>query len=180
MGRGSSGKDGESTFKFGHAPHGHGDGRDTPDFPSRVNIHTRTASPEQTLEAFRRLHVNDRTESAFTVDEQGFVTQYVHGGATSVGIVGRRGEMVYHNHPSGGAFSDSDLISVSMTAAKGIVASGRNGDYIFQKSNGFKANEFVKAVRNAKMTGKTYDEAVDRWLTRNQKKFGYKYVFKKA
>lgn len=46
MGRGSSGKDGESTFKFGHAPDGPGDGRDTLDFPSRVNIHTRTASPE--------------------------------------------------------------------------------------------------------------------------------------
>ena len=54
------------------------------------------------------------------------------------------------------------------------------GDYIFQKSNGFKANEFVKAVRNARMSGKTYDEAVDRWLTKNQKKFGYKYVFKKS
>ena len=30
---------------------------------------------------------------------------------------GRRGEMVYHNHPSGGGFSDADL-STALTAQR--------------------------------------------------------------
>lgn len=148
------------------------------DFPSRVNIDIR--NPDKTLESFRKLHVNDNYESAFAVDSRGFVTQYVHGGATSVSIIGNKGEMIYHNHPSGGAFSDSDLLSAAITPARGIVASGKEGDYIFQKGTHFKANNFVKAVKSAQMQGKTYDEAVDNWLKKNQKKYGYKYIFKKA
>ena len=105
--------------------------------------------------------MNDKKEHAFTVDEQGFVTSYVHGMAHSVMVAGRRGEMVYHNHPSGGAFSDADLISTALTAAKGIVASGKSGDYILQKGNHFKANAFVKAVNNAHLKGKDYDDAVE-------------------
>ena len=83
-----------------------------------MNVHTKNASPEQTLDMFRKLHVNDNYESAFTVDEQGFVTRYVHGNPSSVAISGSAGEMIYHNHPSGGAFSKNDLLNVSTTAAK--------------------------------------------------------------
>lgn len=89
--------------------------------------------------------------------------------------------MILHNHPSGGAFSDSDLISASLGNEKGIVASGKNGDYIFQKNGGhFKATDFVKAVKSAKLKGTSYDDAVDKWLKANQKKYGYRYEFKKA
>jgi len=99
-----------------------------------------------------------------------------------VAISGKnKGNMILHNHPSGGAFSDSGLISASLGNEKGIVASGKNGDYIFQKKGGhFKAAEFIKAVKTAKMKGKDYDDAVDKWLKANQKKYGYTYKFVKA
>ena len=173
----------ESTFKFGHAPHGRGSGNDVKDLPAKLNVRIpiNGKSPERALEEFRKLHALSNTEFGVTVDPQGFITQYVRGGATSVGIWGKKGEMVYHNHPSGGAFSDSDLLSTAMSAEKGIVASGKNGDYIFVKNGGhFKAAAFMKAVRSAKMKGTSYDDAVDKWLTANQKKYGYTYVFKKA
>lgn len=164
-GRGSG--SGLGSFKFGHAS-GNGKDQTAPDFPSRFNM--RVESPEKTLKRFREFHVGDDYESGVTVDERGFVTQYVHGNTASVGIWGRKGEMVYHNHPSGGAFSDSDLLSSSMTPAKGIVASGKKGDYIFVKTHKFKPSQFMKAVKSAVMQGKDYDDAVDKWLTRNQKK----------
>lgn len=176
-GRGaSSGLGQDKSFKFSHADD-RGTRTDTFDFPSRVNINTR--NPDKTLEVFRNLHVNDKKEHAFTVDEQGFVTTYVHGMAHSVMVAGKKGEMVYHNHPGGGAFSDADLISTALTAAKGIVASGKQGDYILEKGNHFKANAFVKAVNNADLRGKDYDDAVDKWLKANAKKYDYKYEFKR-
>lgn len=180
-GRGSS-SGMTQTFKFGHARQDRGSGGGTKDLPARLNVklNIRDKSPEGVLQEFRKLHVSDNYESGVTVDEYGYVTSYVHGGATSVAIWGKKGEIVYHNHPSGGAFSDSDLISTSMSAEKGIVASGKNGDYIFVKGTHFNPTAFVKAVKNARMQGKDYSDAVDKWLTSNQKKYGYKYVFKKA
>lgn len=86
--------------------------------------------------------------------------------------------MIIHNHPSGGAFSDSDLLSVSaQKRAKGIIASGKNYDYKFEKGSHFNAQGFCKAVKTAKLTGKNYDEAVHKWLNNkeNKKKYGYKY-----
>lgn len=176
-GRGaSSGLGQDKSFKFSHADD-RGTRTDTFDFPSRVNINT--CNPDKTLEVFRNLHVNDKKEHAFTVDEQGFVTTYVHGMAHSVMVAGKKGEMVYHNHPGGGAFSDADLISTALTAAKGIVASGKQGDYILEKGNHFKSNAFVKAVNNADLRGKDYDDAVDKWLKANAKKYDYKYEFRR-
>ena len=180
---GGSGLGNDKTFKFGHASGGGaGNGKAEKKLPVELNIKVpiNNKSPEAVLEAFRELHVKDKIEYGATVDEYGFVTRYVQGDATSVGIWGGKGEMVYHNHPSGGAFSDSDLLSVSMTPAKGIVASGKNGDYIFVKGGHFKAQAFMKAVKNATLKGKDYSDAADKWLTKNQKKYGYKYVFKKA
>lgn len=53
-------------------------------------------------------------------------------------------------------------------------------NYILQKGNHFKANAFVKAVNNAHLKGKDYDDAVDRWLKANAKKYDYKYEFRKC
>lgn len=180
-GRGSG--SGLSTFKFGHAGGGGRGGQGTSDLPARINVRVGVnRSPEDTLRAFREAHVNDNYESGVAVDEFGYVTRYVHGGATSVAIYGTKGEMVYHNHPGkiGGNFSDSDLISTSMSAERGIVASGREGDYKFVKTHKFDAAGFVKAVKNARMQGKDYNDAADRWLKANQKKYGYTYSFTKA
>lgn len=180
---GRGGGSGLSTFKFDHARgSGRGD-NERRDLPARLNVLMGAErSPDAALKAFRDAHVDDRYEHGVAVDEHGYVTRYVHGDATSVGIWGGKGEMVYHNHPGkrGGNFSDSDLLSTSMSAEKGIVASGREGDYIFVKTHKFKASQFVKAVKSARMQGKDYDDAVGKWLTRNQKKYGYTYRFQKA
>ena len=134
------------------------------------------------MQEFHNRFENEDHEWAYEVDPQGYVHQYKEGNATSVSISGKnKNNMILHNHPSGGAFSDSDLISASLGNERGIVASGTKGDYIFQKNGGhFKATEFVKAVKRAKLVGKDYDDAVDKWLKANQKKYGYRYEFKKS
>lgn len=179
---GRGGESGLSTFSFSHASGGGGGNYDI-DLPARMNVRLGIQrNPEDMLRAFREAHVKDSYESGVAVDEQGFVTRYVHGDATSVAIWGRAGEIVYHNHPGtfGGNFSDSDLLSTSMSAERGIVASAREGDYKFVKTHKFKASSFIKAVKTARMKGKDYTDAVDRWLKANQKKYGYVYSFEKA
>lgn len=178
---GSVGASNQGTFKFNHAS---GDGKDeTKDlFPAYANVRIKSKTLEGAMEEFHNRFENEDHEWAYEVDEQGYVHQYKEGNRSSVAISGRnKNNMILHNHPSGGAFSDSDLISASLGNERGIVASGKNGDYIFQKNGGhFKATEFVKAVKTAKMQGKDYDDAVNKWLKANQKKYGYKYEFKKA
>lgn len=179
---GSAGsKEGEKTFKFNHASGGNGKDETKDLFPAYANTRIKSKSLEGAMQEFHERFKNEDHEWAYEVDEQGYVHQYKEGNATSVSISGRnKNNMILHNHPSGGAFSDSDLISVSLGNEKGIVASGKNGDYIFQKKGGhFKGAEFVKAVKRAKMSGTSYDDAVDKWLTANQKKYGYTYKFVK-
>lgn len=60
--------------------------------------------------------------------------------------------------------------------SRGIVATSTKAQYIFEKGTHFKANSFIKAVKNANMKGKSYDDAVDKWLSKNARKFGYKYT----
>ena len=178
---GSVGAGKMQTFKFNHAPN---NGKDkTKDlFPAYANVRIKAKTLEGAMQEFHNRFENEDHEWAYEVDPQGYVHQYKEGNATSVAISGRnKNNMILHNHPSGGAFSDSDLISASLGNERGIVASGKNGDYIFQKNGGhFKAAEFVKAVKRAKLEGTSYDDAVDRWLKANQKKYGYRYEFKKS
>ena len=178
MGRGSSKVGGEEKeFKFGNASGGKG--KTVRDLPARINtmVSIKNKNPEEVLKAFRKVHALADKESAVTVDENGYVTQYVHGGKSSVAIQGRKGEMIYHNHPSGGAFSKADLVNTALEPSKGIVASGKGGDYIFTKTQKFKAEAFVKAVETAKLKGKDYDDAANKWLAANAKKYGYEYKY---
>ena len=176
-GRGSSGE--QKEFKFNHAPLGKDRTKDL--FPAYANVRIKSKTLEGAMQEFHDRFKNEDHEWAYEVDQQGYVHQYKEGNKHSVAISGRnKDNMILHNHPSGGAFSDGDLINVSLGNERGIVASGKNGDYIFQKNGGhFKAKEFVKAVKTVKMKGTSYDDAVDKWLTANQKKYGYKYEFKK-
>lgn len=119
-------------------------------------------------------------EYGAAVDEQGYVHKLNKGGKVSVNISGNEGETVIHNHPSGGNFSDGDLISTASSKAKGIIATSSNTDikstYHFQKNQNFKAKEFIKAVRNAKWPANlSYDKGADWWLKKNQRAYGYKY-----
>lgn len=181
-GRGAGGLGGNKTFKFGHATGAGSGGGGEALLPAYANTKIKEKSLEGALEEFKKNHKLSNREFAYEVDAQGYVHQYIKGEAHSVSIGATakvpKGQqtMIIHNHPSGGAFSDKDLINTAMQGrAKGIIASGKNYDYKLEKNNNFKASSFAKAVKKAEMKGKNYDDAVDKWLTKNQKKYGYKY-----
>ena len=165
---------------------GGGWGATTPDFPSRYNTGDRFQTEEKIVANFVAEHARSNIEHAITVDERGYVTQYVHGDATSVGIRGRRGEMVYHNHPAGGdgmghSFSDADLLSTSMERSRGIVAVAPEGTYSFVKGRKFDAAGFYAAVKKAQVPANLdYDAGVAHWMSKNAKKYDFTYTFTPA
>lgn len=173
-GRGSG--SGLQGFSFGHASRAPG-GKSSRDFPARFNVQD-VKSPQKTLDTFRDMHVKSQKEHCITVDDQGFCTSYTHGEDTSCAIGNSTG-LIIHNHPGevGGNFSDTDLFSCANGKFSGVIAVGREGTYIFQKTPKFKPQDFSKAVRGAKMHGKDYNEATNRWLRHNQAKYGYVYEF---
>lgn len=122
-------------------------------------------------------------EYGAAVDELGYVHKLREGGRSSVGISGNKGETIIHNHPSGGNFSDTDLITMASTDAKGIIATSSNSKikstYHIRKNENFKPKAFIKAVRNAKWPVEyDYSKGADWWLKKNQRAFGYKYSSK--
>lgn len=177
-GRGA-GSGNQKTFKFGSAGAGKNNSKGL--LPAYANTKIKSKTFEGALNEFKRNHLLSKKEFAYEVDENGYVSQYVAGDRTSVGIgtsrnVRNKTTMIIHNHPSGGAFSSADMISTALDRrSKGIIASGKNHDYIFEKGSHFKANSFIKAIKTATLRGKDYDDAVDKWLSKNQKKYGYKY-----
>ena len=176
----SKGSESLSTFTFGHAADG-GDVFRSMRFPAEFNDGDRFQSLMKALDKFRARHAGSDHEFAITVDEDGYVHKYVEGGTSAVAIAGRDGQVVIHNHPNDSAFSDRDLLSAAqIQGERGIIASGTSGDYIFMKGPKFDAVGFAKAVRSAKMQGTDYNDAVDKWLTKNQERFGYTYEFRKA
>lgn len=177
-GRGAS-SGGGGTFQFSSAG---GSGKSTAILPAVANTRIKAKSLEGALAEFKRNHLLANREFSYSVDEDGFVTGYNRGQKSSVAVPshGKQGRgrknMIVHNHPSGGAFSDADLkVMASDGRAKGIIASGKKYDYKIEKGTHFKAGAFTKAVSTAKMKGKDYDDAVDKWLRKNAKKYGYKY-----
>lgn len=184
-GRGASSGSGDNkTFKFSHASGGSGSGGGGGDdiLPAVANTRIKSKSLDGALAEFKRNHLLANREFSYSVDENGYVTGYKRGEAHSVAVPshGKQGRgrknMIIHNHPSGGAFSDTDLHTMAGDRnAKGIIASGKKYDYKIEKGTHFKAQAFSKGVKNAKMTGKDYDDAVDKWLKKNQKTYGYKY-----
>lgn len=180
-GRGASGAGGQ-TFSFGHAAK-RMQRYSRSDFPARINVATKTKNVESAIKTFmsKAAERPDR-EHGITLDSMGFASQYVHGGKHSVAIGSKnKGDLVVHNHPGGGSFSDTDLISTAQDRrSRGVVATYDSGMFgrgyrIVEKGTHFKAEGFTRAVRTAKMRGKSYDDAVDRWLSRNQKKYGYRF-----
>lgn len=171
---------------FNHAPRNRGrkaEDYGATQFPARLNSTSgnRYKSYEATLKQFEKMYKNAEIEYGASIDEQGFATRLIKGGSTSVPISGAKGEMLLHNHPSGGNFSDSDLIAVASGSEKGIVAVGSNVKkdrmrYTFTKNKNFKAKEFIKAVSKAKWPSNlSYDKGADWWLRKNAKTYGYKY-----
>ncbi len=174
---------------------GRGEGKDIGDLPARMNVKIAAGKRDYNdmLNAFIEKHAASDTEHGITIDTMGFTTRYIHGQAGSVGIWGTKGEMVIHNHPKNGwpTFSKDDILSVAQSEERGIVAvsskRGRNpktakyaGTYTFEKENNFNANKFMKALSRARISGKDYNDAVSKWLTSNQNKYGFKYTYSPA
>lgn len=174
---------------------GGGNGFSSKDLPARMNVRLSGAlrSYNDMLREFTKAHGSAGEEHGIAVDNQGFTTQYIHGTSGAVAISGRTGEIVIHNHPASGwpTFSKEDVIATAMESSRGIVAvsstAGRSADtaryagtYTFVKGQRFNASGFVKGVNSAKLSGKDYNDAVDKWLRANQKKYGYTYSYVKA
>lgn len=177
-GRGSSSSNGPMGGGFNHARSRKENYRVL--YPAEFNTGVRFNSFEEAQKKFEKRYSDSDIEYGISVDEQGFVHRHIQGGKTSVAISGNKGEMVIHNHPSGGNFSDSDLLSTASDHSAGIVATSSNTNkkarYTFRKNKNFKSKEFIKAVKNAKWpTQLSYDRGADWWLKKNQKKFGYTY-----
>ena len=156
------------------------------EFPARLNTETggRFKSYEKTLSKFEKMYKNSEIEYGASIDEQGYSYKLIKGGKTSVPISGTKGQMIVHNHPSGGNFSKQDLVSIASGKEKGIVAVGSNTKnrmrYSLTKNKNFKPKEFIKAVNKAKWPSNlSYDKGADWWLRRNAKTYGYKYSAKK-
>ena len=183
-GRGSGSSNTKMGGGFNHADRRRGKGGaeyGKTQFPARLNVAgQRYKSYDKTLKQFEKMYKDADVEYGASVDSQGFAQRLIKGGSTSVPIHGGKGEMLIHNHPSGGNFSDSDLIAVASGRERGIVATGSNTKnrmrYTFTKTNKFKAKEFTKAIKKAKWPAKlSYDKGADWWLRKNAKTYGYKY-----
>lgn len=183
QGRGSRGGSGnKKKFKFNHADRNKNNSKAL--LPAYANTRIKSKTPEGALAEFKSKHLKSDREFAYEVDSNGYVHQYVQGGRHSVGISSSgaklaRGQKttIIHNHPNGGAFSDTDLLTFASTSrSQSVVASGKNYDYIITKHSSFKPNSFIKAVQNAEMQGSDYDSAVDSWLRKNQRRYGYTYT----
>ena len=138
-------------------------------------------SVDKVLSRFQSKYANADKEYGVAVDDNGYVHEHMSGGTSSVGVTGGKGMTIIHNHPSGSNFSDSDLLAVASTQNKGVIATSSNArkksTYRFEKTDKFKAKEFIKAVGNAKWDKSySYDKGADWWLKKNQKTYGYKYT----
>lgn len=121
-------------------------------------------------------------EYGAAIDDQGFVHYLRDGNKHNVTYETSKldNRTILHNHPSGSNFSKADLLSAASTKAKGVIATSSNPSikktYHFQKNDGFKAKEFIKAVNKAQWPAKyDYNKGADWWLKKNQRTYGYKY-----
>ena len=150
------------------------------DYPARMNrlYDGNKQSFENTLKNFQDAHIKSKIEHAVMVDDNGYVSIYKHGNSGSVSwYASELTGMVIHNHPSDGwgNFSKADMVTTATTKATGIVATGGKGTFILKKTAKADNEGFVKAINKARSTDSNYDRAVDRWLKKNAKKYGYVY-----
>lgn len=176
-GRGSA--NGNREFRFTSASDGRGKDKTHSIHAAYMNTATKERSVEGAIKAFGDKYRNADHEYGATVDNLGYTYNHVEGNQHSVNIHGDRGKVILHNHPSGGNFSKADMQVIARGREKGIVASGKHGDYVFMKGSHFDSAAFEKAINKARPRGKNYDDAIGKWLKANQEKYGYTYSFNK-
>ena len=154
-----------------------------PDSPIRVNsgMHSKH-SFESMLGRFDTMHGKDDKEHSVTMNLEGYSVGYSHGVAHSVIPSGDvTGKWIFHNHPSGSQFSSADMKYVAAKKAKGIVALAKGkGAHVFTVTHPrkFYSSDFERAITNASVpSNMSYDEGVSHWLTKNARKFGFRYNF---
>ncbi|WP_249630594.1 hypothetical protein [Streptococcus uberis] len=145
--------------------------------PAEFNAGGRKHNVETVLAKFVDKYGSAKREYAVSVDTQGFAHSYRIGNAHSVTIsAAGKNHTIIHNHPGGGNFSKADLLNISSSRGKGIIATNKKGYYSFEKKHNFDSKGFTKAVSKAKWPKKmSYDDGADWWLKKNAKKYGYSY-----
>lgn len=186
-GRGSASGNG-STWTMGAAPNdGHIPIRH---FPAEANVRIKTKTYEEAVKEFANFTKDKTVEYAYEVDADGFVYGFMQGGKNSIYPTAmKNGSIILHNHPlakdsTTTHFSDADLLSMAVTpSSKGVVATHYRGDhtiaYQVTKGGHFDDTGFVSFVKNLSRNGakgKTYDDAIDKALKANAKKYGYTYT----
>ena len=78
-------------------------------------------SIDAVLDRFQNKYGGAKKEYGVAVDENGYVHEHMAGGKSSVQVSGGKGMTIIHNHPSGGNFSDSDLLVVASKKTKGLL-----------------------------------------------------------
>ena len=185
-GRGS-GSGNTQTFKMGHAGGsggGLGIGGEGNHVPAEANVQIKTKTYEEALKNFQKNFASADHEYAYEVDKQGFVHFFNEGEAHSVSLsyksLSNKNTVIVHNHPSDGHFSDTDLLNLSNYKSGGVVAVGKTNTYSVLKVDGrFDSSGFSKMIKKASregIKGKSYDDAVDKMLKANAKKYGYRYT----
>lgn len=185
-GRGS-GSGNTQTFKMGHAGGsggGLGIGGEGNHVPAEANVQIKTKTYEEALKNFQKKFASADHEYAYEVDKQGFVHFFNEGEAHSVSLsyksLSNKNTVIVHNHPSDGHFSDTDLLNLSNYKSGGVVAVGKTNTYSVLKVDGrFDSSGFSKMIKKASregIKGKSYDDAVDKMLKANAKKYGYRYT----
>ena len=120
-GRGA-GSGAEKTFRFNSANDGKsGGGKPEKIHNAYLNVGVKgNMTLEGAMDRFGDRYRNAKIEYGAVVDMRGFAHQHTTDNHPSQGGVwGGKGQVVLHNHPSGGNFSKADMQSVSRSAEKG-------------------------------------------------------------
>lgn len=180
---GGRGANGGQLFTWSDAGGGNSIVNNVTDLPVRMNNAIKVKTRDNAIAEFRRLHGNSDIEHAIAIDSNGFVNSYTHGGKSTV-IPGRtnKGDWIIHNHPNNSSFSGADMLTMAGTHVNGVVATYNGGYRVVSKGEHFNAVGFTRAVQNAQkkgVRGKDFDSAIDNFLRRNQRKYGYKFEHRK-
>lgn len=163
-----------SNYRFSNASE-HSIGISIEHHPAEANVKIKKKNIESAIYEFAKNYKSASHEYAYSIDLGGYVHKFSEGGKHSVKVGSGKNRITVHNHPSGSNFSLKDLVSTSASKSVGVIAIGGKYTYSFTKGTHFKTKDFIKAVRSSNMSGKSYDDAVHRWLSGNQKKYGYVY-----
>lgn len=209
-GRGTGSYSGSASFGGGGGGFG-GDGEDLPVAGWTPDAGSRYVDGAKTMNSAESRIQNLNHEQAVVVDKNGYVVAVVDGEEHSVGLTARarnaikNGGTLTHNHPNGGTFSDTDIISAGTMGAKEIraVSKSTGKSYSLKAGNHADGAGLAKAMRkdsdkiiktvNAKLdktvnkrkytskenfmkaVNRVYDEEMGGWLKTNGAKYGYTY-----